>query len=194
MPINSTQHPIVAKSKLEFGRYGTHMNNLSHDEQAFLELFMASGGTDVKKVALEAGIPYRTAWRLAREERFQKAVKEEAVKRIGAAPALAAEIVVQIMTDPTVTPRVRLTAAEMIFDRVGMHKKSEIIHKTEGSSVEELLASVKQKAASLGLDGTEMLAKLGYKEGDVLDVDFEEIAQTEFEEVPEGLEGLEDVI
>ena len=186
MPINQTQHPIVAKSKLEFGRYGTHMNSLSHDEQAFLELYLLAGGDNLKKIAAEADMPYRTAWRLVREERFQKAMKEEAVKRIGAAPALAAEIVVQIMTDPTVTPRVRLTAAEMIFDRVGMHKKSEIIHKTEGSSVEELLASVKQKAASLGLDGTEMLAKLGYKEGDVLDA--------EFEEVPEGLEGLEDVI
>tara|TARA_R110000868_G_scaffold232926_1_gene486634 strand:+ start:157 stop:717 length:561 start_codon:yes stop_codon:yes gene_type:complete len=186
MPINSTQNPIVAQSKLEFGRYGKHMSSLSHDEQEFMEFYLLAGGDNLKKIAAQVNMEYRAAWRLVREERFQKAMKEEAIKRIGAAPALAAEIVVQIMTDPTVTPRVRLTAAEMIFDRVGMHKKSEIIHKTENSSLEEMLASARQKMAALGMDADAVLANIGFKPGEVVDA--------EFEEVPDGLEGLEDVI
>jgi hypothetical protein len=185
LPINRTQHPIVARSKEEFGRYGPAMNALSHKEQEFVEFLMENGGRRANDAGAKAGYHPQYGWKLARQEHVQKALKEESIKRLGSYTLMATSVVAEIAMDDTVSPRVRLTAAEMIMNRTGLHAKSEHVVKVENVSVAEMLANVKAKAAALGLDGDEMLAKLGYGPGEIVDAEFEEVGSTE---------GLEDVL
>jgi len=189
MPTDANHKPrnaIIAQSKSEFGRYGPSMMALTYQEQEFVEFLLESGGRKPNAAGVQAGYSSNYGWKLARQDHVQKALKEESVKRLGSYTLLATSTVAEIMMDDTVTPRVRLTAAEMIMNRTGLHAKSEHVVKVENVPVSEMLATVRAKAAALGLDGDAMLAKLGYGPGDTIDA--------EFTEVPAGFEGLEDIL
>ena len=197
MSTHKPRNPIIAQSKGEFGRYGPSMMALTYKEQEFVEFLLENGGRRPNDAGIKAGYSPSWGWKLARQDHIQKALKEESVKRLGSYTLLATSTVAEIMMDDTVTPRVRLTAAEMIMNRTGLHAKSEHVVKVENVPVSEMIANVRAKAAALGLDGDAMLAKLGYGPESLVPSELrsnEDAIDAEFTEILAGLEGLEDVI
>lgn len=188
-------HPLVVESKAEWGRYGPAMNALKHVEQAFLEAYLLAGGRNLKRLAAEAGLSYRDAWYLVRDQRFIDAMREEAQKRMGGAAYLATEVVIEILDDPVAANKDKLAAAKMIFDRVGMHAKTEHTVKVEHVSAEEQIAKVRNLAAQLGLDAEEMLVAAGViVEAEYTVENAHANASSVPDEIPEGFEGLEDLL
>ena len=183
-------HPLVAESKAEWGRYGPAVNALTHPEQVFLEMYLLAGGRGLKTCAAEAGITHGQAWRLVRDQRFIDAMREEAQKRLGAAAYMATEVVVEILDSPIAQNKDKLAAAKMIFDRVGMHAKTEHTVKVEHASSEEMIAKVRILAGQLGLDADEMLVAAGV----IVEAEYTVRNGHDAKDVPEGFEGLEDLL
>jgi phage terminase small subunit len=122
------------------------------------------------------------ASRLARNDGIVAAIKEEAMRRLDSAPALAVSTLVELASYKNSDDKVRLKAANSILDRVGgFAGKSEqhIVIKDERTT-KELVDFIKQTALANGLDPIKLLG------GPVVDV--------EFSEVIDGSEGLEDLL
>jgi len=168
---------------------GPAMRALNERQRYFVCALMVYGG-EQSEAYRAAGYNVTTdnsagasASRLARSDGIVAAIKEEAMRRLDSAPALAVSTLVELASYKNNDDKVRLKAANSILDRVGgFAGKTEhnIIIKDDRTTA-ELIDFIKATAAANGLDAHQLL-------GLPAPID------AEFSEVDAGREGLEDLL
>lgn len=168
-------------------RFGPAMRALNVRQRAFVISMLETGVNSPMLHARNAGyagdngVLAVTGYRLSHDDRIQAAILEEGERRLKAAAALATSRVVEMLD--SADEKIKLKAAEMIFNRTGLHARTE--HKVTVEHVEDdatLVDRAKRLAADLGVDITKMI---GYSHmetlpapGPVIDGEFTE-AETE---------------
>lgn len=182
------------------GRFGPAMKALNVRQRAFVISMLETGRTNNQLHAQNAGYCGTgnqlavQGYRLAHDERIQAAINEEAKRRMNAAAIIATSRVVGLLD--SADEKVQLKAAEMIFNRTGLHATTE--HKVTVEHIEDdktLLDKARRLASELGLDVTKLI---GYSQettlplsGPVIDGEFTEApAELSFEE---SLAQVEDI-
>lgn len=169
-----TDLSVIKPVEVDLGELGPAMQALPTDRmRAFVVRMVENGGRANRYVTayLEAGYTVSNpngrgtqvnAWRLAHDSRIVEAIREESHKRLGAAGLAAASYLVSLLDDDSVKPGLKLKAAAMIMNRIGLHETSE--HKvtvekklSETEKVERAIAL----ASKLGLDPKELLGRVG---------------------------------
>lgn len=110
---------------------GPAMKRCTQLQRRFVMACLMIGGGQHKRAAALAG--YKgddntlavMGFRTAHISYVQQAILEEAAKRLGGASIEAVNTVLETMSDAKASRRERLTAAQMIMDRVGLHSKTE---------------------------------------------------------------------
>lgn len=147
-------------------KLGPAMQACTEGQQRFVIALLESGGRNRTAAAAMAGYEgdrntlSRTAYRLAHDARIQAALREEGQKRLGSAAVLAASYLVELIEnpDPTIQPKDKLKAVEMVLNRVGMHAMSE--HKVTVENItddEGKIARIIEIAKKRGLDPRALL-------------------------------------
>lgn len=170
-------------------------------QRNYVSALLELGSANHKRAALMAGFSGNdnslrvTAHRVHHDSNVQAAIREEAERRMTGATIMAASVLVETIGDKTQQTKDRLKAAEMLFNRTGLHAKSE--HKMTVEHTHDdaaMVARIKLLADSLGLDARKMLGTAGV----VVDAEFKVIepAQLEAPEEPpaEDFSGLEDIL
>lgn len=154
-----------------------------HGDISYTDAAIAAGyGADRNSAQVQGS-------RLAHDERVQAAMLEESQRRFGAALPTAVASVIRILTDPSAKAATVMKAAGMIFDRSGMHTKTEhSVTVTKNENQGEKIERAVRLAQSLGLDPVAMLKKHGFEVPASLKV-------KEISGMPESsTEGLEDFL
>lgn len=173
-------------------QFGPAMQALTEKQQGFVIAMMETGGLNYTRAALAAGYTDNPrhpgqvraqAHRLAHDEKIQAAIKEESLRRLGAASFIAIKTVLEIADDRTAETKDRLKAAEMIMNRTGLHATSEhkvaVEHTTK--SDKETIARIEHLAKGLGLDPKVLLGRA------VVDAVFEEVAPVDEDDLSDVL-------
>lgn len=142
---------------------GPAMRALDDRRRRFVWALMDQGISEYKRAAMAAGISepnYARTWgqTTAHSPKVQAAILEEARKRLAAASIMGASVLIKIAEDATAAPRDRLKAVGMLFDRVGMHAKTEQIITERPLTPEEMLARIKLLSEKYGIDVSSVIA------------------------------------
>lgn len=158
--MTQTRTPIFPTDDL--GDYGPAMKALRGRQRAFVISMLETGKNDNSFHARNAGYEgndqtiWATAYRLAHDPKVQAAIHEEAERRLKGSAIIATSTVVGLLT--SVDEKIQLRAAEMIFNRVGLHATTE--HKVTVEHVEDdktLLDKARRLAGELGIDISKMV-------------------------------------
>lgn len=164
------------------GRFGPAMKALNPRQRAFVISMLETGKNNNMLHAKNAGYSGTdqalavTGYRLSHDDRIQAAVHEEAQRRLNSAAVIATSRVVSLLDSND--EKIQLKAAEMLFNRTGLHAKTE--HKVTVEHIEDdktLVDQARRLAAELGVDITKMI---GYSQtqledrGPVIDGEFTE--------------------
>lgn len=145
-------------------RLGPAMLALSNRHRAFVVALMELGGSKYSAAAAAAGYSAGnkdalavTATRLAHDDRILDAIQEESKRRLGAALGLATSNLVKIIEDGK--PSDKLQAMRMLFDRTGLHAKSEQLINVKHTPEDEagMIERIRSLAGDLGLDPAALL-------------------------------------
>ena len=115
--------------------FGPAMRALLPQQRKFVLACQMLGSTDNKRAALLAGYggqgkhgmqtAANAGWRLAHDERVQKAMLEEAGKRIGGLRFRALDVLREIVDSTKAKPAIKMRAALAVLDRTGMPAMTE---------------------------------------------------------------------
>lgn len=195
----STVQPVP----VDLGELGPAMQALPTDRmRAFVVRLIEGGGRANKYITayIEAGYQVSNpnshgadvnAWKLAHDQRIQAAIREESLNRMGAAALAASSFLVELLNtdDPTVKVGMKLKAAGMILNRVGLHETTEHVVKTERKqSDSEKVEAIIRLAEKLGLDPKMLLGRAG------VEVPGETVIEAEDVELVGSTAGLEDLL
>lgn len=165
-------------------------------ERAFIYALVACGG-NYTDAALAAGYGAKSDTReqrlasaqqsganLMRRERVLEAVNEEAKKRLRSGALLAANRLIELLQNDSLTPKDRFRAATEVLDRAGLvvQQRVEVTHKTEKE--DELIAEITALATKVGLDPK---ALLGYDPPKITDAEFVSVVRLD---IPAELEDI----
>lgn len=146
----------------DMGDYGPAMKALRGRQRAFVLSMLETGKSDNSFHARNAGYTgndqsiWATAYRLAHDPKVQAAIHEEAERRLKGSAILATSTVVKLLDSND--QKIQLRAAEMIFNRVGLHATTE--HKVTVEHIEDdktLLDKARRLAGELGIDISKMV-------------------------------------
>lgn len=168
---------------------GPAMRALVPRQQLFVVCLLDQGAKmNYKRAAQTAG--YGTApsshstmgKRLARSEKVQAALLEEAKKRIGLSAVVATALVHDTIGNGKADLRVRLKAAEIAMDRGGLHAVQQM-QVTRVVSREEKLERMVHLAKAMGFDPRQFLGNLA----DTIEGDFKVLKDVPATGSPEGV-------
>lgn len=146
----------------DLGDYGPAMKALRGRQRAFVISMLETGKNDNSFHARNAGYEgndqtiWATAYRLAHDPKIQAAIHEEAERRLKGSAIIATSTVVGLLN--SADEKIQLRAAEMIFNRVGLHATTE--HKVTVEHIEDdktLLDKARRLAGELGVDISKMI-------------------------------------
>jgi hypothetical protein len=168
---------------------GPAMKRLNDRQRRFVCAMSVYGG-DVTRAYVFAGYDIKTpgalkacASRLHNNAQIIDALQEEARRRLDYSHLVTVSGLVELALPSNTDKSSRLKALLALADRTGMHAKSEqlVVHE-DRRTTKELLDAIAQIAVRNGLDPAQLL---GHKRPDVIDA--------EYEEVPAGTDGIEDL-
>ncbi len=175
------------------GEFGPAMRRLLPRQRAFVQAYMALGasgrGMGHRAAAIagydgdEESLRVRGSVLLS-DQRVQDALLEEGRKALNSHGPIAADVVHEIMVDPTVAKKDRLRAAEMVLNRSGLHGTTE--HKVQVEhQVDEglMLRKVEMLCAQLGLDPRKLLGPVLAAKAQQIEHDRQAVVDAEFVEV-----------
>lgn len=157
----------------EEGSLGPKMRKLTERERKFVYAMVVCGGDGID-AALAAGYGEKSdteeqqvnaarqaSFALARRERVQDAIVEEAKKRLTAGAMLAADRLITLLESGGLSARDEARVAVELLDRAGLvvQQKVEVVHKDEKQK--EVVAEIMELAKHLGLDPTRLLGHNG---------------------------------
>lgn len=162
--------------------YGPAMAALVPRQRRFVETYLAQGGKHLERAYIEAGytgdgISLRMHARaLINSEKVQAALLEESRKRLVTHGPAAIETVLEVMNDPTTSKKDRLSAADRILNRGGLHARTEhIVQQTHTLDLAALTNKAKLLAAELGVDISSALPAMKALPAPAVDAQFEDI-------------------
>jgi hypothetical protein len=161
--------------------YGPAMSALNARQRAFVMAMIEFPGITQAKAAEMAGyVNSPVGLRVhghycAHSPAVQEAMREEAGKRLNSASLMAANVLLQLLTDDEVAAKDRIKAAGMLLDRSGFGAAQTInVNKTvTDRSGAGMLDRIRALASGLGLDPVKLLG------GNA-------VVDAEFSEVPDG--------
>jgi phage terminase small subunit len=110
---------------------GPAMKRCTQLQRRFVLACLLIGGGQHKRAAAMAGYSGDanqlavTGYRVAHTPYVQQAILEEAAKRLGGSAIEAVNTVLETMSDAKSSRKERLSAAQMILNRIGLHSKTE---------------------------------------------------------------------
>lgn len=197
----------MSKQELNAGYFGPAMRALAPKQRAFVIAYAELGGQTGanrssvgregirSQAARRAGYNgdqddlRRTAHRLVHDPAIQEAMKEFAFAGVASDVIMLTGVLSDIAHGVIPgTASEKLKAVAMIFNRIGLHEKTEHTMKVEHTVTnDEALAKIRRFAKVLELDPTKLLGRMGVevsKDGDVIDAEFEEVNETDPFAVP----------
>lgn len=174
----------------DFGEIGPALRALTPRQRRFVLCFLAGGARNASAAYRDAGYGgdndtvKANAWRLIHDPKIQQAIAEETKARLqGNGAALASELLLEVMQNPTAATKDRLRAAELTMNRTGLHATTE--HKmTVEHSVDEttLINKVKRLSLELGLDADKLLAgtSMALQAPAAVDAEFEVVEEVDW--------------
>jgi phage terminase small subunit len=170
----------------EDGEVGPAMQALTEKQQKFVRAVIAlarDGEENYAKAAREAGYSDHmerckvTGHFLSHDARVQAALLEESKKRVSlAASVIATPVAVKIAMDEKVSPKDRLRACEMLFNRGGMPAQTEHKVTVEHRQPRQMVELAERLAAELGVDKQKLIG-LNRDAAKVVDAEFTEVSQ-----------------
>lgn len=185
---------------------GPKMKALPNDRwRAMVQRCLEQGTKNITQAAQDAGFGGKsrealrvTAHTVFHDARFQEALHEEAQKRMNGLLLISAlRVHGELLDNPQTEGAVRLKAAQMVYDRAGLHAVSE--HKSTvqhiGSDVDTLRRIV-AIATKLGIDPEKLVGnRMKALEAPTIEVEYEEVPdKTVAEAMEDGTYGLESLI
>lgn len=125
------------------------------------------------------------ASRLFNQIAVQDAIKEEALRRLDSSALLGVSTLIELASHRNEDKKTRKAAADSLLDRIGGFggKTEHKIVIKDDRTVAELVEFIQARAGAHGLDAAKLLG-----------LPAPTIIEAEFEEVPDGRDGLEDVL
>lgn len=169
---------------------GPAMAALELKQRAFVFAFLDSGSINATAAVLEAGYQCKDnkvagvlGSRLLKNPKIQAALHEESVQGIHGLKPLAVAKLEEVLRAKGIATRDILRAIEMVMDRSGMPKVTEIKATTEHTLTDPqgLVDRIVKAARVLGLEPRALIGKTGV----VIDAEFKVVGDTT---------GLEDVL
>jgi hypothetical protein len=169
----------------ELTEYGPCMRALTGRQRKFVTTYMEYPTWSVDQLAKAAGYSASsfevlrvTGQRLMHEEKVLAAMHEEAGKRIKTGGLIGVSAVIKIALNEQ--HKDHLKAALALMDRTGFHALSE--HKVQVTddrpkSKQELIAATREVLKELGMSPDEAAKFLTKSTGEVVDVEFTEVAE-----------------
>lgn len=156
--------------KEDDGQYGPAMEGLSPRQRAYVLEFLLAGGRDRTGCARRAGYGgpettknamYVASHRLANDEKIIAAITEETTRRMYGNVALALKNVEDVLKADDASNKDKLAAAKMVFDRGGIHARTEHVVTVENVTTEAQIKRVVALARAAGKDPQQVLALIG---------------------------------
>jgi phage terminase small subunit len=197
MPITRAAETNLIVPVPETREMGPCMRECTEMERRFIYALTICGGKAVD-AALAAGYGAKSQTREQREdaarqaayalmgrERVLNALNEEAKKRLRSGALIAADRLLELIHDPTLSKKDLARVTFELLDRAGLvvQQKVEVTHKTEKE--QHVVDEITKLAKGLGLDPTRLL---GQRAEMIVDAEFTEVK-------PRGdPTGLEDIL
>jgi phage terminase small subunit len=170
---------------------GPAMRALTPLQQQFVMALIQSGCSQTKAAELAGYKGGPDVWKvrgyeLAHDPRVQRAMHEEALKRIRSTAPMAIRVLETLAGNAKVKPETRLKAATELLNRSGLHPTSEHIVTVDRPEMDqrELVRRIAALAKEQGLDPIKLLGSRGV----VIDAEFEIV------EPAASSAGLEDLL
>lgn len=189
-----TKLPILLPER-DTGNYGPAMQSLPEKMRLFVEALLTQGDDNHTRAAISAGYANgpdsnirAAAYRVAHDERVQRAIQEESLRRATGADVMAISNLIKIAQNEKTKDADRLKAISMILNRGGLPEitRVENTHLHMDLTLEQKINKLK----ALMREDPEI--KLIVEQNDlglIMDGTF-----TEVEKVESGREGLEDLL
>lgn len=161
------------------GRLGPAMSRLNERQRRFVWALLDQRKRNLGMAARKAGYCV-TSWggqrvaghRLSHDERVMAAIQEEASRRLESSAYMAADVLVQIASNPQESSKERRAAAIALLDRSGHGASQNInVHKTvEDRTGAAMAARIEAFAKKLGMDPQGLLGVNAPEPVKVIDV------------------------
>lgn len=190
MPFERTSENYVIEMPDE-EHMGPAMKRLNERQRRFVCALSVYGG-DMTRAYVFAGYDVTTrgaasacASRLHSNDLVKEAIREESWRRLDYSSLVAVSGMIELAMPTNTDKASRLKAIDMLSKRNGFHEKTEhlVVHE-DRRTTKEILSAIDGVARRLGLDPAQLL---GHKREAV------EVIDAEYEEVPAGTDGIEDL-
>lgn len=178
--VENLQTDITVIQKHEYGEMGPLMQALPSDRmRAFVVNLLDN--SDQTRAAAEAGYSAAspgalrvTGHRLAHDDRILAAMQEEGKRRLRAGVGSGISYLLETIDNSLVSPKDRLRAVDMLFNRIGLPATTEVHHEVEHKlNDKQVTERIAQLAKKHGLDPQKLLGE-NVVEGEFVDITPEE--------------------
>jgi hypothetical protein len=189
-----TKLPVLLP-EVDTGNYGPAMQALPERMRLFVEALLTQGDDNCTRAAITAGYANEpnsniraAAYRVHHDERVQRAIQEESLRRATGADVMAISSLIKIAKNETTKDGDRLKAISMILNRGGLPEitRVENTHIHMDLTLEQKLNKLK----AMMREDPDIRAIVAQQEpGLIMDAEFKEVLPIET-----GREGLEDLL